>query len=495
MDDKALLREYVENRSEKAFAGLVNLHADLVYSAALRQTNGDAHLAEEITQLVFLALARKARKLSANVVLAGWLINATRLEAANARRRRTRRRQRESLAAEMNSGSDPNPVDSTWSRIAPILDDSLAQLRQTERDAVVLHYLQARTYREVGHALGLSEEAARKRVSRALEELRDSLLRRGVVFPAVTIGVAISNFAVQAAPAGLASGITKAALAATGAGAAGFGNALLETLLMTKAKTLIVATVGVAAVTTPLVLQHQSLGKLRTENTSLREQVATVDELRAENERLSAQSMQAGSAESLADEQFSELLRLRGEVGRLRQQSNELASLRSETEQLRTSLNAERSRATPVQPQIERPNSNDVASANSVIFDRTATVDTKLAALRILRSANARPDDVVREMVQAYYATENPYSRADIFRQLEGVTTAELKKPLLEAVGNPNEFPDVREEAAETLGGFLPDPEVKSWLETLAEAEPDPEVRQQAQQSLLNYQRLRQGGQ
>src|SRR5438093_5229509 len=263
MDDRKLLREYVEQGSERAFAELVNRHTDLVYSAALRQTNGDPHLAEEIAQVVFLTLARKARLLSTRVILAGWLLDATRREAAGMRRRWLRREQREKFAAEMNPQPDPNPLDAAWSRIAPLLDESLARLRETERDAMVLHYLRRMTFKEVGEALDLSEEAARKRVSRALEELRRFFVSRGVVFPAATIGLLLSSFAVQAAPVSLAPATAKLALMAASAQAGGFAASILELLIMTaKAKTAVIAVAGIVALIT-MVLQKQQNARLR----------------------------------------------------------------------------------------------------------------------------------------------------------------------------------------------------------------------------------------
>jgi hypothetical protein len=187
-----------------------------------------------------------------------------------------------------------------------------------------------------------------------------------------------------------------------------------------------------------------------------------------------------------------DLLRLRSEVGQLRRQTNELAALRRETEQLRANMAAGAPRA--AMAQSTPPGSNDVASANAVIFDPTAPVTAKLAALRILRSANARTDGVVKQMLQAFHASDNPDVRADIFRNLSRMTTPELKTPLLQAVSNSNEHPNVRQEAAENMAGFLPDPDVKAWLETLAFSEPDPEVRLAARRSIESYQRYLQRG-
>jgi len=209
MNDWALLRDYSEGRSEAAFAELVQRHADLVYSSALRQT-GDPHLAGDVAQAVFLSLARKGATIPRGAVIPGWLIHATRRESANLLRDRARRSRREQLAAEMHSSSTPNPLDAAWERVAPLLDEGLATLRETDRDAVVLHFLRRRTFREVGESLGLSQEAARKRVTRALDSLRAFLTGRGVSLPHTTLAAALVAFGVQPAPQAVAAAIVSA---------------------------------------------------------------------------------------------------------------------------------------------------------------------------------------------------------------------------------------------------------------------------------------------
>ena len=168
-DDLSLLGEYARSNSEPAFAALVERHINLVYSVAMRQMC-DPHLAEEITQTVFIILAQKAGSISPKTVLPGWLCRTARFASANAltmQRRRTRREQeayRQSLLNEPERGTtDP---------IAPLLDDALGQLGQKDRDAVMLRFFEGRNFREVGARLGLSEGAAKKRLTRAVEKLR-----------------------------------------------------------------------------------------------------------------------------------------------------------------------------------------------------------------------------------------------------------------------------------------------------------------------------------
>src|SRR5260221_11892068 len=123
MNDAELLRQFGQDRSDAAFGALMQRHAGLVYSAALRQT-GDAHLAEDVTQAVFIVLSRKAAALSPNVILSAWLLTTTRLTVINLRRQQAQRRRVEqasaSMGAEKNYTAD-QPSD--WAQIAPLLDD------------------------------------------------------------------------------------------------------------------------------------------------------------------------------------------------------------------------------------------------------------------------------------------------------------------------------------------------------------------------------------
>ena len=169
LDDIALLREYVERDSEEAFATLVMRHVNKVYSVALRQT-GNPHSAEEITQAVFVLLARKARRLGGRVILSGWLYQTARLTAVTFVRGAIRRARREQ-EAHMQTIVNENESE-VWPEIAPLLDAAMAGLNETDRHAVVLRYFDGKSLKEVGAALGSNEEAAKKRVSRALEKLR-----------------------------------------------------------------------------------------------------------------------------------------------------------------------------------------------------------------------------------------------------------------------------------------------------------------------------------
>lgn len=207
--DFELLREYVANRSETAFRELVERHVDMVYGTALRQV-GDAHLAEEATQAVFIDLAKKARGLSSSTILAGWLFRAAQFAAAKVQRSELRRKHWEQQAAQMES----NPPDSAaaWEQMAPQLNQALNELKEPDRDALIFRFIESKSMAQVGSALGITEGAAKMRVARALQQLRDIFEARGIALPVTLLAAALSTSATQAAPVGLAATITTSAL-------------------------------------------------------------------------------------------------------------------------------------------------------------------------------------------------------------------------------------------------------------------------------------------
>jgi len=286
--DGELLRRYAGKGSEEAFAELVRRHLDLVYSAALRQVNGDAPLAEDIAQTVFADLARKAASLSERQVLTGWLYTSTHFAAAKAVRSERRRHAREQEAHAMQELLVPTP-DFDWARLRPVLDAAMHQLEDTDRDAILLRYFENRPLADIGDRLGVSEDAARKRVERALDKLRVFLSRTGITTTALAL--ALSTSAVQAAPSGLAATVAVAALAGTTKGGA---LTLLKIMAMTKLK-LGVATLLVVGAAATLFLQRENQRRLRQENDSLRQQVA---QLIADGQGLSNRLAQARQAAS-----------------------------------------------------------------------------------------------------------------------------------------------------------------------------------------------------
>lgn len=197
--DHDLLREFAATQSEPAFAELVARHLPLVHSAALRRVNGDAHLAQEIAQAVFLILARKAGGIGEKAVLTGWLWRTTQFVAADALRQNARRREREHQAY-LESAMSQTETDEAWQQLAPVLDDAMNALRTADRDAVLLRYFENKPLAEVGAALGVSEDAARVRVNRALEKLRALLAKQGVTLTLTLIATAVLENSVKAAP-------------------------------------------------------------------------------------------------------------------------------------------------------------------------------------------------------------------------------------------------------------------------------------------------------
>jgi RNA polymerase sigma factor (sigma-70 family) len=328
-DSQNLVAEYVRTGSELAFRELVTRYINLVYSTALRVVGGDTHLAEDVTQTVFVHLARKAHRLSNRVMLGGWLHRATLNVATTIVRGESRRKSRERQSVEMNSLQDH--TEANLAQFAPILDEAIDNLGAEDRNAILLRFFEQLDFRSVGEMLDTNEDAARKRVTRALEKLHSFLKHRGVTLSAAALGTALANEAVAVAPVGLAASIAGTALAGAAAGK-GIALTLIKTMTMTKLNFGIVAAVAVACLAASLV-QHRSRVKLLAENQTLQHQAAQFASLAADNERLSNLLAQANSSLSLSATQSSEVLRLRGEVGRLRREAFEAARTKAPAQQ------------------------------------------------------------------------------------------------------------------------------------------------------------------
>ena len=317
MNDAVLLRRYAQERSEEAFAELVRRHADLVYSAAVRQVGGDSHAAEDVTQAVFTELSKHAGKLTRHPALTGWLYTTTRRMASHSVRndqRRLRREQEAQAMQELLNDSTPQP---DWNRIGPVLDEVMHELSEKDRLAVLLRYFERRDLRAVGSTLGLSDDAARMRVERALEKLRALLRKRGLTSTTSALAALLAGQAVSAAPAGLAATATTAVLSTAVASTSTLG--LLEFMASTKIK-LGLATLIAAGIATPFVLQHRAMNQLHAENTGLRVQLAGFQTAPLENQ--TTNSFDPDEVSRLRGE-HAELMRLRGEVAQLRRQSQE----------------------------------------------------------------------------------------------------------------------------------------------------------------------------
>jgi RNA polymerase sigma factor (sigma-70 family) len=275
--DAELLECFARDDSQAAFAELVTRHLDLVYTAARRQV-GSPQLAEEVAQSVFLALVRQARRGSLDAPLGPWLYVVTRRTAVDAIRRESRQRARERAAAELSVMNAPD--NSPWPRIEPILDEAMAALPAPDRSALVLRFFENKSLREVGAALGSSEDAAQKRVSRALEELRAFFARRGVTVPRAALGAELAASAVGAAPLGLGGTIVTAATTSV---AAGVGTLIFA--MTTIQKTVVAAVLIVALGAAVYQMRQTSLSRERVAVLEKEALAARIREQTLRNER------------------------------------------------------------------------------------------------------------------------------------------------------------------------------------------------------------------
>ena len=209
MEDRLLLQRFVRDNSQEAFAALTARYVSLVY-AVCRREMGDADAAEDVTQAVFLILARKAPSLGRNVVLSGWLFQTARFAAKNARLRELRRKHYEEKAMERHPQAATG--EAHWNEIEPLLNKSLARLKAADRDCLLLRFFQDMTFAEVGTCLGLSEEAARKRVTRALEKLRYFFGKEEVYLPSVALAGLLTAHAAQTVPATCQAAVTQVSI-------------------------------------------------------------------------------------------------------------------------------------------------------------------------------------------------------------------------------------------------------------------------------------------
>jgi len=256
IDDMDLVHEYARCKSEEAFATLVSRHVNLVYSVALRQVR-DGHLAEEVTQTVFIILARKARSLSPKTVVSGWLCRTARYASTKALTKQRRRQHREHqayLESQMNE-TECN----AWVQIEPLLDKAMTQLREKDHNALVLRFFEGRNFKDVSAALGTSEAGAKMRVNRALEKLRKFFTKRGLTFSTAVIAGAVSANSVQAAPIGLATLVTGAVVNGTAVTSSTLTliKTTLKIMAWTKLKTtMVVGAIAIFAAGTATVVVH-----------------------------------------------------------------------------------------------------------------------------------------------------------------------------------------------------------------------------------------------
>ena len=313
-DDLTLLREYAKSNSEEAFAALVSRHVNLVYSVALRQVR-DPHLAGEITQAVFIILARKADVLGQKTILSGWLCRTARYASANALTIQRRRQRREQEAHMQSILNEAEPMhEETWQQIAPLLDGALGQLGQKDHDAIVLRFFEDRNFKEVGAALGASEDAAKMRVNRALEKLRKFFTKRGVSSTTAIIAGAILTNSVQAAPVALAKSATAVAIAKGSIASVSILTLVKGTMkIMTWMKLKFAAAVGASAIIAIAISTVVVAQQTKNPNTNADSNVATDNSLLITPD-VSVGKVKAGMTEDDVITALGEPERKQGEV-------------------------------------------------------------------------------------------------------------------------------------------------------------------------------------
>lgn len=336
--DAWLLREYAEHGKESAFAEITARHTNVVYSAALRQVDSP-DLAAEVAQQAFIGLARGAqalsRKLAEDASLAGWLCRSARNISLNLRRDEFRRHSRERQAMAQH---DPTPETlPDWEQLCPLLDEAMADLSETDYDAIVLRYYQQQDLRSVGRALGLSDDAAQKRVSRAVEQLRESFAKRGLTLGAGGLAAVISANAVQAVPAGLAATITAAALSGTTITTTAVF-ATTKAIAMTTLQKTVITAVLAATVGTGIYEARQAANARAEVHTLQQQQAEQVEQMQRDADERARQLATLRDENHRLTRDTSDLLRLRRDIGELRSQTKTYEEIRKENAQLRSSL-------------------------------------------------------------------------------------------------------------------------------------------------------------
>jgi len=323
-----LVRAYAQGHSEEAFAALVSRHINLVYSVALRQVR-DTHLAEEITQSVFIVLAQKANSLSPSTILSGWLCRTARYISSETLRKQRRRQMREQEAHMQSIPSQAKP--DTWMHISPLLEDALNSLGQTDHDAVILRFFEGKELKEVGVLLGLQEDAARMRVNRAVEKLRKFFSKKGIILSAGAMTAAITANSVQSAPAGLVA--TTISTAISGSVATATATITATKIIAMSALQKMLMGGAVAILVGAVIYQSRQMSQLRSQIKTIRQQqaplVAQIEQLTRERDN-TTNRLTSGT---VSQTDLDELLKLRNEVTQLRTQTNELTQVKAKSVQ------------------------------------------------------------------------------------------------------------------------------------------------------------------
>ncbi|MCI0745923.1 MAG: sigma-70 family RNA polymerase sigma factor, partial [Verrucomicrobia subdivision 3 bacterium] len=465
-NDLDLLREYTQGQSQDAFASLVRRHLDLVYCAALRQVRSP-QLAEEVAQSVFMDLARHARKLKSDTVLSAWLYEVTRRTAISVVRGEARRQLREQIATQMNA---INAAPSDWAQIEPLLDEAMHALDQTDRTAVLLRYFENKSLREVGRTLGTSDDAAQKRVSRAVERLRAFFSKRGVTVGASGLAMVISAHAVHAAPVGLSGAvIATASVAGVAVSTATPMAAANTSITMTTMQKTLVATTLIVAVSTG-VYEARKASALRSEVARLEQQQAPllgrIEALKRERDQVAARQAALQAENEQLRQAVADVPTLRGEVARLRARQQDPGQAKAGMDMNDPSVQqflAARAQAQEIArylkqmpdktiPELKLLTDIDwLAATKEARFDSDADVRATLSRLRVLAKNRIPLGDALHAFINANngqlpaeLAQLKPYLKSSLgdFAVEDNALDAMLQRYVLLRTGMANEFPE-----------------------------------------------------
>jgi RNA polymerase sigma factor (sigma-70 family) len=412
-DDWDLLREYACRRSEEAFATLVHRHLNLVYSVALRHVRSP-QLAQEVAQSVFSDLARNAATLKPDTVLTAWLYRVAYRTAIDVVRRESRRQAREQIAVDMAAMNTPSLE---WTRIEPLLDEAMEAIEEQDRAAILLRYFDSRSLRDVGQALGISEDAAQKRVSRAVDQLRESFSKRGVAVGAGGLVVAISANAVQAAPAGLAATISAAAALT--------GITTVATTSATITKAIAMTTLQKALVTATIVATAGAGIYEAREASSLRDRVRSLQQqqtlLAGQIQQLQRERNDASNRLAFATDEnaalkgtSAELSNLRDEVSRLKAAESNSVALASKAWMERVAKLKQRMEETPSAkiPELKFVTERDWLDAAS--RDLNTNADYRRALSQIRNAGEGKFAAMMLNALTAYQHSNNQQFPTDL---------------------------------------------------------------------------------
>jgi RNA polymerase sigma factor (sigma-70 family) len=291
--DFELLQAFVRRADQSAFAVLIRRHLDLVYGTAWRRVD-DPATAQELAQDVFTALARAAWKFSPDDSLPAWLHRTALLKSKQWLRGELRRRRREQSAIELGTTMKIPDDQPALRALVPLLDEALLSLNEKSRSALLLRYYESRSLRDVGGSLGVSEDAAQKRVALALEQLTHFFRRRGFKTTTSAIAAAALHQTAIAAPAAIANGLVQGVLSSAPSAVGGFTGLLARFAALSKPQTaalcLVIAAAPIAWQYTRLLHQQKNLATLQAAVESARSQhadaFALTERLRAQAERL-----------------------------------------------------------------------------------------------------------------------------------------------------------------------------------------------------------------